>query len=461
MIRCRGSRRAQGVQQPRPATCGAVTEPSARAPRRRLPPALDPAGHGLPVQPARVHARRRSFSFTNDASLLLPVNALDDDYVVAVAQRRSTSTPAVRRFYAVTARHGRHTTVTRVTGADRRRSSPAGAGIAANGTGAVMLNAGDVLDRRRRRPASMTDPSDVTGTLVTADKPVQVIGGHYCTLHPARHRLLRSPRGVDVPGARRWRRVPRDRAARSRRCRDGKVEMVRIVATEAEHHAGLRSAAARRADDDRARPATSSSSPTRRRLPDHGEQARPGRAVHARARTPAATPAIRHDARGADEQYRTSYLFHAPTNYESNYVNIIAPTGAAVRSTAPLVARLHADRRHRLLGVARVALAERRQRQPHASPATSRSASACTATATTPATGTRAVSSSRRLTSTSSARAGDYVCSSRRLSSARSLRLARRIAGAMTARTSLREPARLAAVAQRHARAAGAGGSQV
>jgi hypothetical protein len=30
------------------------------------------------------------------------------------------------------------------------------------------------------------------------------------------------------------------------------------------------------------------------------------------------------------EQFRTNYLFHAPTSYESNYVDIIAPVGASV-----------------------------------------------------------------------------------------------------------------------------------
>jgi hypothetical protein len=31
------------------------------------------------------------------------------------------------------------------------------------------------------------------------------------------------------------------------------------------------------------------------------------------------------------EQFRTSYLFHAPTNYESNYVDVTAPMGASVQ----------------------------------------------------------------------------------------------------------------------------------
>jgi len=30
------------------------------------------------------------------------------------------------------------------------------------------------------------------------------------------------------------------------------------------------------------------------------------------------------------EQYRNSYLFHEPTNYEYSYVNVVAPTGAAI-----------------------------------------------------------------------------------------------------------------------------------
>jgi hypothetical protein len=32
----------------------------------------------------------------------------------------------------------------------------------------------------------------------------------------------------------------------------------------------------------------------------------------------------------ATAQYRSSYLFHAPTNYQSNFVNITAPTGVPV-----------------------------------------------------------------------------------------------------------------------------------
>src|SRR6185436_7994990 len=36
-------------------------------------------------------------------------------------------------------------------------------------------------------------------------------------------------------------------------------------------------------------------------------------------------------------QFRSDYLFHAPTNYETSYVNIVAPTGVAVMLDGAMV----------------------------------------------------------------------------------------------------------------------------
>jgi hypothetical protein len=33
----------------------------------------------------------------------------------------------------------------------------------------------------------------------------------------------------------------------------------------------------------------------------------------------------------ATQQFRNDYLFHAPTNYSNNYVNVLAPTGSTVQ----------------------------------------------------------------------------------------------------------------------------------
>jgi hypothetical protein len=105
---------------------------------------------------------------TNDASLLLPATAWTGNYVVAAWPTWS----GYPGFYAVTAREDG--TTVKVTPSATGKSVKAGGGIAADGTGTVKLNRGDVLE-------VMSNTQDVTGTLVNADKPVQVIGGHECT----------------------------------------------------------------------------------------------------------------------------------------------------------------------------------------------------------------------------------------------------------------------------------------
>ncbi len=110
---------------------------------------------------------------TNDASLLFPANAWRDSYVVA-SWPHWGSLPG---FYAVVAKDD-NTQVT-LTPSATGGSVQAGAGVAANGTGTVNLNAGDVLE------VMTASGGDVTGTQVTADKPIQVFGGHKCTNVPS------------------------------------------------------------------------------------------------------------------------------------------------------------------------------------------------------------------------------------------------------------------------------------
>jgi hypothetical protein len=109
---------------------------------------------------------------TNDASVLLPVNTWTGNYLVAAWTYWQAGYPG---FYAVVARtDGTKVTITpSATG----KQIKAGGGIAADGTGVVMLDEGDVLE-------VMNSGGDVTGTIVTADKPVQVFGGHECTNVP-------------------------------------------------------------------------------------------------------------------------------------------------------------------------------------------------------------------------------------------------------------------------------------
>ena len=109
---------------------------------------------------------------TNDASVLLPVNTWTGNYLVAAWTYWQAGYPG---FYAVVARAD-GTKVT-ITPSGTGKQIKAGGGVAADGTGVVMLDEGDVLE-------VMNSAGDVTGTIITADKPVQVFGGHECTNVP-------------------------------------------------------------------------------------------------------------------------------------------------------------------------------------------------------------------------------------------------------------------------------------
>ena len=112
---------------------------------------------------------------SNDTSLLLPVNAWTGEYVVASYQHADNNN--YPGFYAVVAMAD-ETTVSLTPSATGGKVQ-AGGGVAADGTGQVVLQAGDVLQ------VATATGGDLTGTRVSADRPVQVIAGHKCTQVPA------------------------------------------------------------------------------------------------------------------------------------------------------------------------------------------------------------------------------------------------------------------------------------
>jgi hypothetical protein len=118
------------------------------------------------------------FSYTNDASLLLPSTAMTGNYRIATEHGWSLASEG--SYFAVTATQD-GTTVT--IGVSATGSVLAGPGIAATGPGSslsVGLNAGDVVEIL----GAPDDSTDLSGSLVHADKPVQVIAGMQCADEP-------------------------------------------------------------------------------------------------------------------------------------------------------------------------------------------------------------------------------------------------------------------------------------
>ena len=267
-----------------------------------------------------------SFSYINDAGILLPVNTWGMEYRVASRNHWPFAGYNLPGFYAVIARQD-NTKVTLTPSATGGKVF-AGAGVAANGTGVVMLNEGDVLEVFTVSGGGSPDVSDLTGTLVQADKPVQVIGGHKCTNVPYNiqfcDRLEESIPSIDTLAKEYIVTAPLIAANTT------KGEMVRIIATE--------DATALTYE-----PAQPGAPPMLAKAGDYVEIAQTkndfritadkkilvaqymlGQNAGGNSGDPAMTFAV------ATEQFRTQYLVHAPTNYDTSFANIVAPMGATV-----------------------------------------------------------------------------------------------------------------------------------
>ncbi len=255
---------------------------------------------------------------TNDASLMLPVNTWTGNYLAAAWPFWA----AYPGFISITARQD-NTQVT-VTAPKGGTPTQAGAGINGQGNGVVMLNEGDVLQ------ITSAAGGDMTGAIVKADKPVQVLGGHDCTQVPigtvACDHLEESMFPIEtlakeyivVPPVQ----VPNDQLE--------KALVVRIIASEANTTLTF--------DPDQ---------PVAKVLANVGDfvelskttakfvvkadkkilvaEYMVGQGANFGTSDPAMVIAV------PSEQFRSSYLFYAQTQWQANYVDIIAPAGASVQ----------------------------------------------------------------------------------------------------------------------------------
>ena len=259
-----------------------------------------------------------SFSYSNDASLLLPTNVWRMRYYAASwAPFPGASYPSE---LAVTAMHdGTTVTITPKASTGAGQGAPA---FTAGTAQPVTLNAGDVIEIGSIQ-------GDLTGSLVDSDKPVQVISGHYCTNVPdnivACDHLEESMFPVDTLGTQYVINAPAVTSIPA-----GKVEVIRIIATGASTNltydppqAGAPATIAQAGDfvEIQGNAASFKITADQKIMV---VQYMEGQSAGGNTGDPAMTLAV------PVEQFRTQYLFHAPTNYESNYVDVTAPVGATV-----------------------------------------------------------------------------------------------------------------------------------
>ena len=272
-------------------------------------------------------------SYTNDASLLLPTNVWTGTYRVASRHHFFTSSG----FYTVTAKEN-GTTVTLTSGPQSGLVKAGIPGVGTDGNGVVELDQGDVIEVVTNGTNVANDPNDLTGTLVQADKPVQVIGGHQCIYVPYSSPACDHLEETIFP----YETLANDYIVTAPLIPTGgatpKVEMVRVVATQPATtiaydppQAGAPTSIAlaggwfeieSTAEDFR----------ISANQPILVVQTMEGQEAGGNAGDPAMTLAV------PEAQYRTSYLFHAPTNYDHSYANIVAPTGETVTLDGQIVA---------------------------------------------------------------------------------------------------------------------------
>ena len=268
-----------------------------------------------------------SFSFTNDASLLLPVNTWTGNYIVASRQLwYAFGTYNLPGYYAVVAQED-NTTVT-VTPSATGKFVQAGGGIAANGTGQVVLNESDVLEVFTELNGFNDDNlSDLTGTMISADKPVSVFGGHKCTQIPI---------GVDACDRLEEAMPPIETLAKEYLVtppflvnNQVKAQMIRVIATEAATTISYD-------PPQNGAPTNLVNAGDFFEIPQNANNFKitadkkvlVAQYMQSQGLSESGDPAMALAV--ATAQYRMNYLIHAPLLYEKNFANVTAPMGANV-----------------------------------------------------------------------------------------------------------------------------------
>lgn len=254
------------------------------------------------------------YSYTNDASLLFPVNVWGTEYRVA-SWRETNGSPGLLTIVA-----GEDATTVVVVPRAPTQGDATIASFVADMPQTIMLDRGDVAE------LGTIATGDLTGSLVTADKPIQVIGGHYCANVPFGNSYCDHLEESMIP-VRALATTYVVTSPRSDAFPDGRIQVVRVIATAANTELvfdppqpGVNTTLQRAGDfvELSSTAANFQVTATNKILVAQymiGQSATPGTA------DPAMTIAV------PTEQFRSNYMFHAPTNYAVNYVDVIAAVG--------------------------------------------------------------------------------------------------------------------------------------
>lgn len=120
------------------------------------------------------------YSYSNDASLLLPSTAMTGNYRIA----GGAANIGTGSYFAITATADDTSVVIKAGAKAKIRSGTGVSALNANSTMTVAMGAGDVLELVADTGTLGSTNNDLSGSLVQATKPVQVIAGDYCASNP-------------------------------------------------------------------------------------------------------------------------------------------------------------------------------------------------------------------------------------------------------------------------------------
>jgi hypothetical protein len=289
-------------------------------------PVIDPS-KGMCVSHDMLPANAACLSYSNDASLLLPATALTGSYTaLAWPSQTESGRSTGSGFIAITATEDGTNVEVRGAG-----SIEPGAGMSSSG-GSVKLDRGDVLEL-----VAGAD-SDISGTRVRADKPVQVISGQSCAYVPNKgvpncdhieeamfpedalgaSYVVTMPMVITFPDSK----TPTPYVLRASAILDGTA-----ITFDPAVHAPVTLDAGEYVDvelteDTVANVLVKSGRPFQIATYMVGQSALPGGSILGDPSLSLAIPI---------EQFRSSYLFTAPTSYDINFATVIAKRGTRVR----------------------------------------------------------------------------------------------------------------------------------